>query len=434
MVPTEASAQAVRAFRGARGPVASGAGRARSSSAVAAMTFYLDVEATYAAVGRLAQAVAPAREPGARPTPRWTRSGCGPSSTSSASRPAPARLARRARRRHPRARRTRGPGGRRPHRASPARARCGSPSVRRPSPHRHRPARHGDPDRPTVDAGHGRRRDDRVGRSRCGSPGVGDRVMAAVTPAAPRGRRPGRAARGAGGLRGADSRRRQPRTGGDVADERAHRAAGARAAGPARGRDAGGQRRRRCAGLLRDRPGQGARPAGDRRRQARGRPGWGFGADVVVARATLPTRSAASPPAGSRRHDTALLARPRSARSATAAGWWWSAAGTAARPSATDRGPAGVRPRGARADRLAVGAAPAGGGQARPLRVAGEFRPTARPRPSGDGRRWPARPGPDRVCVAGSSWRLWRRARSCQHNDENRATRIRRGGSPRPTS
>jgi len=58
VVPTEASAQAVRAFRGASGlvPIRGGA-RTVELSPVAALTFYLDVEATIRAVGRLAQAV-----------------------------------------------------------------------------------------------------------------------------------------------------------------------------------------------------------------------------------------------------------------------------------------------------------------------------------------------------------------------------------------
>jgi len=58
VVPTEASAQAVRAFRGASGsvPIRGGA-RTVELSSVAALTFYLDVEATIHAVGRLAAAV-----------------------------------------------------------------------------------------------------------------------------------------------------------------------------------------------------------------------------------------------------------------------------------------------------------------------------------------------------------------------------------------
>jgi hypothetical protein len=61
LVPTEASAQAVRAFRGAAGPQAIRGGlRTVPLSAAAAMTFYFDVLATYASVGRLARAVAQA--------------------------------------------------------------------------------------------------------------------------------------------------------------------------------------------------------------------------------------------------------------------------------------------------------------------------------------------------------------------------------------
>lgn len=57
-VPTEASAQAVRAFRGASGPVAiRGGARTVELSSVASLTFYLDVEATVHSVGRLAAAV-----------------------------------------------------------------------------------------------------------------------------------------------------------------------------------------------------------------------------------------------------------------------------------------------------------------------------------------------------------------------------------------
>lgn len=58
LVPTEASAQAVRAFRGAFGTVAiRGGTRTLEVSALAAMTVYLDVEATVKAAGRLARAV-----------------------------------------------------------------------------------------------------------------------------------------------------------------------------------------------------------------------------------------------------------------------------------------------------------------------------------------------------------------------------------------
>jgi hypothetical protein len=61
LVPTEASAQAVRAFRGAHGPVAiRGGAQTFDLSVVAAATFYLDVEVTYTSVGRLARAVAAA--------------------------------------------------------------------------------------------------------------------------------------------------------------------------------------------------------------------------------------------------------------------------------------------------------------------------------------------------------------------------------------
>jgi hypothetical protein len=58
-VPTEASAQAVRAFRGERGAVSiRGGARTFELSTLAAVTFYLDVEVTYRTAGRLAQAVA----------------------------------------------------------------------------------------------------------------------------------------------------------------------------------------------------------------------------------------------------------------------------------------------------------------------------------------------------------------------------------------
>jgi hypothetical protein len=61
LVETEASAQAVRAFRGASGPTTIRGGmRTLQLSAVAALTFYLDVDITINAVGRLAQAVADA--------------------------------------------------------------------------------------------------------------------------------------------------------------------------------------------------------------------------------------------------------------------------------------------------------------------------------------------------------------------------------------
>lgn len=61
VVPTEASALAVRAFRGERGPVAIRSGRRQVElSPLAAQTIFLDVPATVAAAGRLAQAVDPA--------------------------------------------------------------------------------------------------------------------------------------------------------------------------------------------------------------------------------------------------------------------------------------------------------------------------------------------------------------------------------------
>jgi hypothetical protein len=60
-VPTEASAQAVRAFRGASGVATIRDGRrSLELSSTAALTFYLDVEVTVRAVGRLARAVADA--------------------------------------------------------------------------------------------------------------------------------------------------------------------------------------------------------------------------------------------------------------------------------------------------------------------------------------------------------------------------------------
>jgi hypothetical protein len=61
VVPTEASAQAVRAFRGASGLVTiRGGTRTFELSSIAALTFYLDVEAMMQSTGRLAAAVAPA--------------------------------------------------------------------------------------------------------------------------------------------------------------------------------------------------------------------------------------------------------------------------------------------------------------------------------------------------------------------------------------
>jgi hypothetical protein len=57
-VPTEASAQAVRAFRGASGTTTiRGGRRSLELSPDAAVTFYLDVERTVEATGRLARAV-----------------------------------------------------------------------------------------------------------------------------------------------------------------------------------------------------------------------------------------------------------------------------------------------------------------------------------------------------------------------------------------
>ena len=61
VVPTEASAQAVRAFRGASGMVEiRGGARRIELTSIAAMTTYLDVELTMQSIGRLAQAVADA--------------------------------------------------------------------------------------------------------------------------------------------------------------------------------------------------------------------------------------------------------------------------------------------------------------------------------------------------------------------------------------
>jgi hypothetical protein len=57
-VPTEASAQAVRAFRGASGRTAiRGGARTLELSSMAALTVYLEVEAMIRATGRLAHAV-----------------------------------------------------------------------------------------------------------------------------------------------------------------------------------------------------------------------------------------------------------------------------------------------------------------------------------------------------------------------------------------
>jgi hypothetical protein len=59
VVPTEASAQPLRAFRGVSGPVRIRGGAATVElSSSAAMTLYLDVGATIRACGRLAAAVA----------------------------------------------------------------------------------------------------------------------------------------------------------------------------------------------------------------------------------------------------------------------------------------------------------------------------------------------------------------------------------------
>jgi hypothetical protein len=61
LVPTEASALAVRAFRGASGPATIRDGlRTVELSSLAALTLYLDVEPTLQACGRLARAVASA--------------------------------------------------------------------------------------------------------------------------------------------------------------------------------------------------------------------------------------------------------------------------------------------------------------------------------------------------------------------------------------
>ncbi len=59
LVPTEASAQAVRAFRGASGlATIRGGAKTLELTQVAALTFYLDVEITFRTTGRLARAVA----------------------------------------------------------------------------------------------------------------------------------------------------------------------------------------------------------------------------------------------------------------------------------------------------------------------------------------------------------------------------------------
>jgi hypothetical protein len=63
LVPTEASAQAVRAFRGGSGPARIRAGMSTVElTTTAAVTFYLDVERTITAAGGLARAVADATD------------------------------------------------------------------------------------------------------------------------------------------------------------------------------------------------------------------------------------------------------------------------------------------------------------------------------------------------------------------------------------
>jgi hypothetical protein len=58
VIPTEASAQAVRAFRGAAGPARiRGGARTVELSSLATITFYLEIEAMVRATGRLALAV-----------------------------------------------------------------------------------------------------------------------------------------------------------------------------------------------------------------------------------------------------------------------------------------------------------------------------------------------------------------------------------------
>lgn len=62
LIPTEASAQAVRAFRGVSGQVRiRGGARTVELSSVATITFYLEIEAMIRATGRLALAVDPAQ-------------------------------------------------------------------------------------------------------------------------------------------------------------------------------------------------------------------------------------------------------------------------------------------------------------------------------------------------------------------------------------
>ena len=63
LIPTEASAQAVEAFRGPAGPVPiRGGARSIERTAAAMVTFYFDVEVAFRAVGRLARAVDGARD------------------------------------------------------------------------------------------------------------------------------------------------------------------------------------------------------------------------------------------------------------------------------------------------------------------------------------------------------------------------------------
>ena len=65
LVPTEASAQAVRAFRGASGTATiRGGAREVQLTTAAALTFYFDIETAMAATGRLARAVLGAAQPG----------------------------------------------------------------------------------------------------------------------------------------------------------------------------------------------------------------------------------------------------------------------------------------------------------------------------------------------------------------------------------
>ena len=81
-MPTEASAQAVRVFRGVSGRSTSAGHRSLELSPLAAQTWYLDVLATVEAVGRLARAVAEApsleladdalHAPGCAPSSTWS--------------------------------------------------------------------------------------------------------------------------------------------------------------------------------------------------------------------------------------------------------------------------------------------------------------------------------------------------------------------------